>query len=142
MTDTPVGSGVPRDAKEKINLGIKLHDIGKIMMPKAILNKAGKLTLEEYDVIKTHTICGGKLLEKIPGFTSHPARAYVCDIVRHHHERWDGNGYPDGLKGDEISIWVQAMSMADGECGKFNPNMLQFFFEAEPNFRKLYVEGP
>lgn len=164
LTKTPIGKDIAPGAVELITVGARLHDIGKLMIPEAILNKPGKLTPEEYEVVKTHTILGAEIIKKIPGFTSHPAFEYVYDIVRHHHERWDGRGYPDGLKGDEISVWVQAVSLsdvydalvtrrvyknafgydkamqmiADGECGDFNPETLKQFFHVEQKLRKFY----
>ena len=104
------------------------------------------------------------MLERIPQMRELGAYRYACDIARHHHERWDGRGYPDGLKGDEISIWSQVVSLADvydaltskrvykdafsceealrmirdGECGAFNPKLLEAFFAVEPALRELY----
>ena len=144
-----------------------MHDVGKIAIPDAILNKPGKLTPEEYEVMKTHTIQGEHLLEKIPQLKDHRTYRYACDIARHHHERWDGRGYPDGLKGEEISIWAQIVSLADvydalsckrvykdafprekvlqmirdGECGVFNPALLEYFFSVEGELSKLYDHG-
>lgn len=164
LTNTPLGKDITPDAVEQITVGAMLHDVGKLMIPDAILNKPGKLTPEEYEIMKTHTIRGAELIKKIPSFVSHPAFDYVYDIVRHHHERWDGRGYPDGLKGDEISVWVQAVSLADvydalvtrrvyknafgygkaiqmiadGECGAFNPEMMTHFLDVEQAFRKFY----
>ena len=114
--------------------------------------------------MKTHTVQGAQLLETIPQLRGSSAYAYACDIARHHHERWDGKGYPDGLKGDEISVWAQVVSLADvydaltsrrvykkafdaeralemirnGECGTFSPRLLDCFLKAEPEIRKMY----
>ena len=114
--------------------------------------------------MKSHTIQGAALLERIPQLKEQGAYRYACDIARHHHERWDGSGYPDGLKGDAISIWSQIVSLADvydalsckrvykdafprqrvlemirdGECGVFNPRLLDCFFAAEGELVKLY----
>lgn len=127
-----------------------MHDIGKIAIPDAILLKPGKLTPEEFEVMKTHTIRGCEILESLNYTQEKEFYNYCYEICRHHHERWDGNGYPDGLKGDEISIWAQATSIADvydaltskrvykdaysheqailmilhGECGQFNPLLM------------------
>ncbi|MDR2088340.1 MAG: response regulator [Clostridiales Family XIII bacterium] len=130
-----------------------MHDIGKIAISDLVLLKPGRLTAEEFTVMKTHTTEGCAILESI-NFTGNLAYYKYCyDICRHHHERWDGRGYPDGLKGDEIPLWAQVVSLADvydaltsdrvykpalshdvavkmivdGECGVFNPEMLASF---------------
>ncbi len=76
-----------------------LHDIGKKNIPAAILNKPGTLTAEEFNIVKTHTIQGCKLLEAIPALRQCDDFSSACDVCLHHHERWDGRGYPDGLAG-------------------------------------------
>lgn len=76
-----------------------MHDVGKIAIPDAILNKPGRLTPEEFEVMKTHTIQGALMLERVPQLRDSEAYHYACDIARHHHERWDGGGYPDGPPG-------------------------------------------
>lgn len=128
-----------------------LHDIGKISIPDAILNKPGKLTPEEYEIIKTHSTVGAEMLENIPYFKSDEMVHIARDICRWHHERYDGGGYPDGLRGDDIPIAAQVVALADvydaltskrvykpafshekamemianGECGAFNPILLE-----------------
>ena len=140
-----------------------LHDVGKIAVPDAILNKPGRLTAEEFEIMKTHTTQGAAMLEQIPQLQKHRSYRYAVDIARHHHERWDGRGYPDGLKGDEISLWAQVVSLADvydalsckrvyknafprervlemirdGECGVFNPELLRCFFEIEEELSRM-----
>ena len=127
-----------------------LHDIGKIAIPDTILLKPGKLTAEEYEYVKSHTICGCEILEKIKDIWNKEYAQISMDICRYHHERYDGNGYPDRLKGDEIPIHAQLVSVADvydalvhervykealpkdrafrmiihGECGVFSPVLL------------------
>ena len=141
-----------------------MHDIGKIAIDDAILNKPGRLTPEEYDIMKTHTTQGARLLEKIPQLRDHKIFDYAYDIALHHHERWDGRGYPEGLKGNDISIWSQVVSLADvydalvskrvykdayspektlkmicgGECGEFNPKLLKEFIDSENEIRELF----
>ena len=141
-----------------------LHDVGKRAIPPEILNKPGSLTKEEYEVMKTHTTQGCDLLERVPELRECEAFPAICDVCRHHHERWDGKGYPDGLAGDEISIWAQVVAVADvydaltservykaaysrekavdmiynGECGTFNPKLLEVFRGA---LDKLLSEG-
>ena len=130
-----------------------LHDIVKIGISDTILLKPGRLTDEEFEIMKKHTIIGCEVLEKSFRRKDSDFYRYGYDICRHHHERWDGNGYPDHLKGNEISIGVQAVSVADvydalvsprvykkpftkdeafemimnGECGQFSPDMLECF---------------
>lgn len=130
-----------------------LHDIGKIGIPDSILLKPGRLTNEEFEMMKSHTIIGCDILEKSYRKKDSDFYRYSYDICRHHHERWDGKGYPDHLKGDEISIGVQVVSVADvydalvsprvykepfskdkaydmiinGECGQFSPDVLECF---------------
>ena len=145
---------MPPEEIEKIGIASVLHDVGKIAIPDMILNKPGRLTAEEFAVMKEHTTRGCEMLEQIPAdVMDEGVYRYSYDICRHHHERWDGKGYPDGLKGDEIAIWAQAVSVADvydaltservykkayepekavsmihnGECGTFNPRLLHIF---------------
>ena len=134
-----------------ISMAAIMHDVGKIAISDGILNKPGKLTPEEFEIMKTHTTKGSEILELIPKHRDNPVYSYAYDICRHHHERYDGKGYPDGLKGDEISVWAQAVSLADvidalthervykkaiafdeamamifsGQCGAFNPELLE-----------------
>lgn len=90
-----------------------LHDIGKISVPEHILNKPGKLTPEEFEIVKTHSATGAQMLENIPYYQSEELVRVARDICRWHHERYDGGGYPDGLKGEEIPIAAQVVAMAD-----------------------------
>ena len=164
LTHTPLGEGLSKIEVEQIALGSIMHDVGKIAVPDAILNKPGRLTPEEFEVMKSHTVQGAKLLEQIPQLRENGAYPYARDIARHHHERWDGRGYPDGLKGDEISLAAQVVSLADvydalsckrvykdafprekvvemireGQCGSFNPRLLECFFQVEGELAKLY----
>lgn len=128
-----------------------LHDIGKIEIPEEILNKPGKLTKEEFEIMKTHSALGAGMLDNLRFGNDEELVTYARQICRWHHERWDGNGYPDHLKGDEIPIAAQIVSLADvydalvseriykpayshekaiemilnGECGVFNPKLIQ-----------------
>lgn len=92
---------------ELIRVGAPLHDIGKVGVPDAILNKAGPLNHQEREVMKTHAAKGAAILETIPTLR------HLAKIARHHHERWDGKGYPDGLAGDNISLVARIVSVAD-----------------------------
>lgn len=137
----------------KITLASVLHDVGKISIPDNILNKPGRLTPEEFEIMKGHTIKGCEILKNIPHILDKDVYEYSYDICRHHHERWDGNGYPDRLCGDDITIWSQVVSVVDvydaltakrvykdalshetavdmifnGKCGVFNPKVLKAF---------------
>ena len=90
-----------------------LHDIGKISIPPEILNKPGKLTREEFEIMKAHTTAGDELLQDMPVSHDDPLMRTAHEICRWHHERWDGRGYPDGLKGDEIPVSAQVVALAD-----------------------------
>ena len=92
---------------EAIRFGALLHDVGKIGIPEHILNKPGRLTVEEFEIMKLHTVYGERIVRNISGWD------LVADIVRHHHENVDGSGYPDGLLGDEISIRAQIVAIVD-----------------------------
>jgi putative nucleotidyltransferase with HDIG domain len=99
--------GVSGDELELVRIGTPLHDIGKIGIPDAILNKPDRLTPEEFQIMKTHTVKGAEILETIPDLHA------VIPIVRSHHERWDGKGYPDGLAGDTIHPLARIVAVAD-----------------------------
>jgi putative nucleotidyltransferase with HDIG domain len=100
--------GLDVDRRRNVEFGALLHDVGKIAIPKSIINKPGKLDDREWEVIKTHTIEGQKMLEKIGGFMRE-----IGGIVRASHERWDGTGYPDGLSGNSIPIEARIVSACD-----------------------------
>ncbi len=90
-----------------------LHDIGKIAIDKSILNKPGKLTPEEFEIMKTHTVIGADMLWDLEVYRNEPLVKYAWQICRYHHERYDGSGYPDGLKGEDIPIAAQVVSVCD-----------------------------
>lgn len=100
-------AGVPESEIKKIKYAAALHDIGKVGIPDTILHKPGKLTEEEYSIIKTHTENGAKIVDGIKLIS------YVGDIVRYHHEKYNGEGYPDGLKGEEIPYYARIVAIAD-----------------------------
>ena len=153
---------LPETEIEKIATSSVLHDVGKISISDGILNKPGRLTQEEFETMKLHTVKGAEILQRIPNIMDEGVYKYSYDICRHHHERWDGRGYPDGLKGDEISIWAQVVSVADvydaltservykdayshekavemiknNECGVFNPKVLEAFEVAVKELRE------
>lgn len=101
------GMGLPMAEQARIHIGAHLHDIGKIGIPDAILNKPGKLSEAEFVMIRKHPEIGNNIINKIR--VLHP----VVDIVRHHHERFGGGGYPDGLRGEEISLGARIVAVAD-----------------------------
>ena len=145
-----------------ISTASALHDIGKIMIPEEILNKPGRLTEEEYATIKTHTTEGARILKGLAIGQDEPLVKVAHAICRWHHERWDGGGYPDRLKGDEIPIAAQVVALADvydaltsdrcykpaydhdtalrmilnGECGAFNPLLLECLNESSELLRQ------
>lgn len=134
-----------------ITLASSLHDIGKIAIDEKILNKPGRFTDEEFAIMKKHSAFGADMLAQLPNVKTEPLVQKAYEIARWHHERWDGKGYPDGLKGDEIPISAQIVALADvydaltsercykkafsheqavsmiinGECGAFNPLLLE-----------------
>lgn len=162
---------LPPEEIEKIANSAILHDVGKISTPDQILNKPGRLTDEEFEIMKQHTVRGCEILKNIPHILDKGLYHYSYDICRHHHERWDGRGYPDHLSGDDISIWAQVVSVVDvydaltservykkafshekavdmivnGECGTFNPKVLEAFhacmdkINKKKKSRKLHV---
>lgn len=135
-----------------------LHDIGKLSIPLRVLNKPGKLTAEEWEIMKSHSEIGDRLLRDVPIDQNDPMIRTAREIARWHHERWDGRGYPDGLLGDAIPISAQVVSVADvydaltsdrvykkafdhetalnmileGQCGAFNPLLLECLLEVGP----------
>ncbi len=140
-----------------ISTASSLHDIGKISIDDKILNKPGRLTAEEFEVIKTHSLIGAEMLQDLHNTHNYPLFDKAYEICRWHHERYDGKGYPDGLKGEEIPISAQVTSLADvydaltsnrcykkayshekamemildGQCGAFNPVLLQCLKDCE-----------
>ncbi len=144
-----------------IAMASALHDIGKIGIDDKILNKPGKLTEEEFAVMKTHSMIGANMLEGIAAHKGDPLIKHAYEICRWHHERWDGRGYPDGLKGDDIPISAQIVALADvydaltservykpplspeqaktmilsGQCGTFNPLLLECLSDEFDNIR-------
>ena len=144
-----------------IKTASSLHDIGKITIPEEILNKPGKLTKEEFEIMKTHSAAGAHILEQMKYGQDKPLYRYALEICRWHHERWDGHGYPDGLMGEEIPISAQIVAIADvydaltsercykkaydhstainmilnGECGAFNPLLLECLTETAAQLR-------
>lgn len=97
---------LPLSITKEVYLAGLLHDVGKIRMPLEILSKPGSLTEEEYEIIKKHSTVGGEILDK-------NILGPIIDVVVHHHERYDGSGYPDGLKGEEISLSTRIISLID-----------------------------
>ena len=152
---------ITAEQQDMIPLASALHDIGKIGIDEKVLNKPGRLTPEEFEVMKTHSMLGAKMLHDLDNFAEQPLLQTAYEIARWHHERWDGRGYPDGLKGDEIPISAQLVSLADvydaltsercykkafshekavqmilnSECGAFNPLLLDCLRESSEQLR-------
>lgn len=148
-----------------ITTAASLHDIGKIGINEKILNKAGRLTPQEIEKIKEHTVIGASILENMELFKDEELVKTAYQICRWHHERYDGRGYPDGLKGEEIPVSAQVIALADvydalvsrrvykksysheeamkmilgGECGAFNPVLLQCLTEAQDKIKESIV---
>ena len=107
-------SRLPESFVNQAVLCASLHDLGKLQIPDAILNKPGRLTDEEFEVMKLHTVYGDELVQRtLEGLVRPDELAIARNIVRSHHERWDGTGYPDGLAGEDIPIEARAMALAD-----------------------------
>ena len=147
-----------------ITTASSLHDIGKIYIPEEILNKPGRLTDEEFKIMKTHSELGADIIQDMHLPQENLLVHTAWEICRWHHERWDGKGYPDGLKGEEIPISAQVVSIADvydaltsercykkafdhdtaikmildGQCGQFNPILLKCLKELSPRFFKMF----
>ena len=153
---------ITAELQDNIPLASALHDIGKIAIDEKILNKPGRLTPEEVEIVKEHAVIGSDMLRKLENFNTEPLLQTAYSIARWHHERWDGCGYPDGLKENEIPIEAQIVSLADvydaltsercykrayshkqavqmilnGECGAFNPILLECFVEIEDDLER------
>lgn len=147
-----------------ITTGSALHDIGKIGIDDKILNKPGRLTPEEFEEMKKHTIIGAEMLKSLGQYQNEPLIKTAHEICRWHHERYDGRGYPDGLRGDEIPISAQVVSIADvydalvservykkalphetaikminnGECGMFNPILLDCMMNIQEEIKERF----
>ncbi len=157
--------------EEKVNVIVAasaLHDVGKVMIPDAILLKPGKLTQEEFEYVKSHSIRGYDIISSIANVWEDDYVQYSKEITRHHHEKYDGSGYPDGLKGEEIPISAQLVSMADcfdalisesvyknaipfeeaygmilrGECGVFSWKLFECFRKSKARFLECIQAHP
>ncbi len=139
-----------------------LHDIGKISIPDHILNKPGRLTEDEFQIMKTHSLIGASMLDQLTNYRDEPLVKVAYKICRWHHERYDGRGYPDGLKGEDIPLPAQIVALADvydaltservykkafshekalemilnGECGVFNPLLLECLIQSSDAIQK------
>lgn len=149
-----------------ISSAASMHDIGKIVIPDSILNKPGKLTPAEFEIMKSHTVKGSELINNIIWMNDREYLKYASDICHSHHERWDGRGYPDGLKGEEIPLAALVVGVADvydaltservykpafshdtavkmilnGECGLFPDWLLNCFIKVQHSFDQLARE--
>lgn len=158
--------GLDEKQVERIASASALHDVGKIAIPDSILLKPGRLTEEEFEYMKSHTLRGCDILNNITDAWDEDYGKVCYDICRSHHERYDGKGYPDALVGDEIPISAQIVSIADvydalvservykgaytkeqafhmiisGECGVFSPKLLECFRKSKKDFEELVME--
>ena len=152
--------------RSMITMASSLHDIGKIGIPEEILNKPGKLTKEEFEIMKQHSAIGAEMLRSLKRYQNEELVKIAYEICRWHHERYDGKGYPDGLKGEEIPISAQVVSLADvydalvservykkafppeqalemiknGECGSFNPLLLECLIDIKDRVKEEYEQ--
>lgn len=156
--------GLNDEVIEKIAAASVIHDVGKVAIEDSILLKPGRLTADEFEIMKTHTTRGCEIVDTLDFIDDKEFFGYCYNICRHHHEKYDGKGYPDGLKGDDIPICAQIVSIADvydalvservykagfskskayemimnGECGLFNPKILKCFQMVREEFEKEY----
>lgn len=152
--------------RSMITMASSLHDIGKIGIPEEILNKPGKLTEEEFEIMKQHSAIGAEMLQSLKKYQDEELLKIAYEICRWHHERYDGRGYPDGLRGEEIPISAQVVSLADvydalvservykkafspekalemiqnGECGSFNPLLLECLVDIRDRVKEEYEQ--
>ncbi len=159
--------GLGARERRMISMASALHDIGKMAIPDEILNKPGKLTDEEYEIMKTHTTLGADMLDKLGDYSDDGMLRTARAVCRWHHERWDGRGYPDGLRGDDIPIAAQVVSLADvydaltservykaaipheqtvqmivaGECGAFNPLLIECLLDVKDRIVEVLGTG-
>ncbi len=159
--------GITREQADLIYYASSVHDIGKIAIPDAIMLKPGRLTADEFEIMKTHTTRGAELLGMLDDISDNNLYFKYCqDICYCHHERWDGKGYPNGIKGDEIPISAQIVAVADcydaltshrpyksalshddaveliltGACGAFSPQLMKCFESVLPEFSRIESE--
>ena len=157
-----------KDYVANLVMAAPMHDVGKIAIPDAILQKPGKLTDEEFEIMKTHAQKGGKIIRETFGHLGNDAYEEMAyEVAAHHHEKWNGRGYPDGLKGDEIPISAQVVPLADvydalvservykkayshekaiemitnGECGCFNPILLECLLDIQDRIKRKMKTG-
>lgn len=150
-----------------ISTASSLHDIGKISIDEKILNKPGRLTKDEFEIVKQHSLIGAEMLKTVPNYNNNDLLEYAYQICRWHHERYDGHGYPDGLVGDQIPISAQVVSIADvydaltsercykkaysheqamqmiidGQCGVFNPLLLECLCDISEEMKASLFEN-
>lgn len=155
--------GLDAEKIRMISYASAMHDVGKIAIPDSILLKPGRLTPEEFEIMKQHTVKGYEIIRHITALDSEEYLKYCRDIAKSHHERYDGKGYPEGLVGEEIPIEAQIVSMADvydalvsdriyrsaidtetayqmirnGECGSFSPKLMFALEKVKPEYERI-----
>ncbi|MFT5207471.1 MAG: putative two-component system response regulator [Candidatus Omnitrophota bacterium] len=154
------GLGMSEDEIEVYRFASPMHDIGKIAIPDSILKKKGKLTIEEFEIMKGHTIIGARMFDS----SKAPILQAAADICRAHHEKWDGSGYPYGLKGKEIPLMARILALVDvfdalvskrcykdewtfeetiehikkGSGKHFDPALMKIFIKIMPSIKQIY----
>lgn len=162
-----MGSSLTAREIQEISMAAVMHDIGKIMIPREILEKPGKLTEEELSLVKRHAVYGEQLLRETGFLDAVDGRQFYYDICRWHHERYDGSGYPDGLTGEQIPLWAQIVGLADcydtlvnkrvykpaydhkqaiqmllsGERGSFSPALLDILKESQNELYRIVQDN-
>lgn len=158
---------LPQETRRAISAAAELHDIGKMEIEDGILRKKGPLTRAELQTLRSHTLLGAQMMEELEGCSNEPFVRFAYQICRWHHERYDGSGYPDGLKGEDIPIAAQVVGLADvyerltgspmdgkactheeavrmlcsGECGGFGPQLLECLQEAGQELSAVMRDG-
>lgn len=156
------GLKLPRETIKEIKMFASLHDVGKVVVPKEILNKSGKLTEEEFEIIKIHTIKGAEIIDNLKNISKNPNLA--VNIALYHHEKWNGSGYPEGLIGEEIPLEARIVALADvydalrmpriykegfshekayeiileGSNEHFDPKLVEIFKQKNKEFKNIY----
>ena len=159
--------GIDKNQIDYIVRASAMHDIGKIAIPDAILLKPGRLTPEEFEIIKGHTVKGGEILDKVELLNNEEYVKYCRNICLYHHEKYDGKGYPKGLKGNDIPLEAQIVSIADvfdaliskrvykdaysidetvemikrGECGQFSDEIMDCFISSLPVLKEIALQS-
>ena len=156
-----------KDYLENLLMAAPMHDIGKISVPDSVLQKPGRLTPEEFEIINRHTVSGGEIIQNTFGHVGNAQYLdMACNLALHHHEKWNGKGYPIGLKGEEIPLCARIMAIADvfdavsenrcyraampmdqcfdiirqGAGQDFDPQLVQVFLDIRPQVEAIHTQ--